>query len=35
MMPAGEFSAVLEGILVDTGFAEQRAAKMDIDDLLK
>jgi hypothetical protein len=35
MMPSGEFAAVLESILVDTGFADQRAAKMDIDDLLK
>jgi hypothetical protein len=29
------FASIVDGILVDTGFADQRAAKMDIDDLLK
>lgn len=29
------FASIVDSILVDTGFADQRAAKMDIDDLLK
>lgn len=29
------FATIVDSILVDTGFADQRAAKMDIDDLLR
>ena len=29
------FATIVDNILLDTGFADQRAAKMDIDDLLK
>jgi hypothetical protein len=35
MLPSTPFAEILEKILVDSGFADQRAAKLDIDDLLK